>query len=604
VFLLFPALIFFLWVSTGLASQASLQAGIERVLEEEGLTGIAWSLVGENGEVSLGAAGMRDNAARTEFTIDTTFHVGSLTKSLLATGMLRLASTGAVELDSPVRRYLPNLPFDNPWAGESDVSVRHLLDHTSGLDDARLWQMFSERPGPDTLLAAAFPDSEALLRVRARPGTRFSYSNMGYTILGMIVESVTGDRYESYMDRQVLGPLGMRDSTFSFTTQEGGAADPKLAWGHVDDGTAYSAQAIFLRPAGQFTTSAGDLARFARFLMSDGVIGGQAFIDKALMRERGRPYGTEAANSGLAAGYALGLGRRDRHGVIGFCHGGNIVGFVAMMCIFPEDGKAFSYSVNTDSESADYGRIDRLFIEALAVSAAQAPPTAAPDPDLEQWHGRYILSPNRFETFSYLDTVFGAIEISDQDGSLTLTSLQQGPRTLRPVGSLVFSAGDRSTQSHVFLRGSSGEYLLSDGFRTYLKVPAAYLAAHWASVILGMAGFAWLFSAGLVNLLRRPVRIHRRTEAPAFIALLLLVTPLPFFMSQSFMALGDLTPASALLAAATLLLPLAMILTILRSWKNRLNSRLALVHGLAAVLALQWCAVLMNAGLLPLRLWI
>lgn len=599
----FSILIFVFWAAAGHASQTGLQGSIERILAEEGLAGVAWSLVDENGDVQLGSAGLRDNELQAAFTVDTTFHVGSLTKSLLATGVLRLVTTGFIELDAPVRRYLPLLPFDNPWAGESDVTVRHLLDHTSGLDDARLWQMFSERPGPNSLLVDAFPNPQKLLRIRVRPGTRFSYSNMGYTLLGMIIESVTEGRYEAYVDRQVLAPLGMRDSTFSYTAQEGAHATPALAWGHVDDGSRIAASPVFLRPAAQMTTSARDLARFASFLMSDGRIDGRTWIDSGLMKARGRPSGTEAANGGLEAGYALGLGRRDRHGVVGYCHGGNIVGFVAMLCIFPQEGKAFAYSVNSDSETANYSRIDQSLIEALGINAASPPQTAGPDAGIEQWRGWYILSPNRFQTFSYLDTVFGAISIVDRAGSLALTSLQQDPRLLRPVGGLVFSAGDRATPSHVFLKNSSGVYLLSDGFRTYRKVATAYLAAHWASVGLGLAGFAWLFFAGLLALLRHGARIFRQAVTPSFVALLLLLLPLPFFMSQSFMALGDRTPASTLLAAVTLLLPIGLAMTIQRAWKARGKSRTALVHGLAAFLALQWCAILMNAGLLPLRLW-
>jgi CubicO group peptidase (beta-lactamase class C family) len=112
----------------------------------------------------------------------------------------------------------------------------------------------------DTPLAAAFPEPEALLRIRVRPGSRFSYSNMGYTLLGMIIEAVTGERYETWLERQLLPPLSMHDSTFLFTTQEGDGADPTLAWGHVDDGSRYAASPVFLRPAGQFTTTAGDFA--------------------------------------------------------------------------------------------------------------------------------------------------------------------------------------------------------------------------------------------------------------------------------------------------------------------------------------------------------
>jgi CubicO group peptidase (beta-lactamase class C family) len=596
-------LIAVLWGSTCGAAGINLQADIELALAEEGLTGIAWSIVGEGGEVSLGAAGWRDNQTKSSFTANTRFHVGSLTKSLLATGVLRLATEGRIELDAPAARYLPDLSFDNQWAGIADVTVRHLLDHTSGLNDAQMWQMFSERPKSNTPLIAAFPEPKDQLRIRSQPGSRFSYSNMGYTLLGMMIESVVDRRYEAYLDEHVLVPLAMYDSTFAFTTQEGENADPTLAWGHVDDGSRYAASPMFLRPAGQFTTTAADLARFAKFLLSDGTVDDQPFIDKALMRSRGKTSATEAANAGLAAGYALGLGRRDRHGVVGYCHGGNIVGFVAMLCLFPAEQKAFAYSVNTDSETADYGRLESLFIDALTVTEVLPPRTGNPAPDISQWHGRYTLSPNRFQTFQYLDDMFGAIKVSAAGDSLTLASIQQGTRELRPLGDRIYSANDRETSSHVLLRGAEGEYLISDGFRTYEKASTTCLAAHWISIALGLSGLAWLFLAGIVSLARFRAKMLRRPVAPAFVSTAMLFVPIPFFMSQSFMALGDLTLASALLAAVTAFLPFGMLLTIVRARKTWQKSRSSVVHGVAAVLVLQWCVVLIAVGMLPMTIW-
>lgn len=590
-------------VSVCEVARADLTAEIETTLAEENLAGISWMLIGENGKVSLGAAGLRNNPAQSGFTVDTRFHVGSLTKSLLATGVLRLATEGVIELDAPASRYLPGLSFDNPWFATSRVTVRHLLDHTAGLNDAQMWQMFSVRPTPDTELIEAFPEPETQLRIRSRPGARFSYSNMGYTLLGMVIESVVGDRYEAYLDQNVLAPLAMHDSTFAFTAQEGESADPRLAWGHVDDGSRYAASPIFLRPAGQFTTTAADLARFGRFLLGDGWIDGRPFIDEALMRSRGRPFGTEAANSGLVAGYALGLGRRDRHGAVGYCHGGNIVGFVAMFCIFPDQQKAFAYSVNTDSETADYGRFDSLFIGALSMAKVSPPPTASPAADIAQWHGWYTLSPNRFGTFEYLDDVFGAVHVSADDDSLMLAPMQQAPRLLRPVGEYLFSAKDRITTSHVFLRGEQGDYLFSDGFRTYQKVSTAYLAAHWTSVLMGLSGLTWVVLAGLISGIRHRSALLRQPIAPSFIATVLLILPMPFFMAQPFMALGDFTLASGLLATVTLMLPVGLLMTIVRVKKMWKETRLNLLHGLAAIFVLQWCAVLAGAGLLPLRLW-
>ena len=83
----------------------------------------------------------------------------------------------------------------------------------------------------------------------------------------------------------------------------------------------------------------------------------------------------------------------------------------------------------------------------------------------------------------------------------------------------------------------------------------------------------------------------------------LLIVPAPFFLAQDFMAIGDLTPASALLAIVTLLLPIGMFATIIRVIRNRDRSGIVLAHGIAAICVLQWCVILAAAGMLPLRLW-
>ena len=593
----------FFGVSDCSAATEDLDDALERTMSEQSLTGMVWSIVRGNGETTVGSAGVSDSETADRLSPDTRVHVGSLTKTLLATGILRLATEGRIDLDERAIHYLADLfPRDAP-EGFSDITVRHLLDHTAGLSDAHMWQLFSERADPDAPLSAAFPHPSSQLQVRAQPGSRFSYSNMGYTLLGMIVESVVGERYETYLDENLLAPLGMDDSTFGFTTQAGAHVDRRLAWGHVDDGSKYVASATFLRPAAQFTTTAIDLARFARFLMSDGAIEGRPFIEEPLMRSRAVPFGTEAADAGLIAGYALGLGRRDRNGVVGYCHGGNIVGFVAMLCVFPDENKAYAYSVNTDSETADYEQLNRLFIEELDVSPARTPRRQETDADMSDWFGRYVLSPNRFQMFEYLDIVFGAIRVYEKDDDLVLTSMQRGDRVLTPVGSRLFAADDRATTSHAFFRGSNGEYLVSDGFVTFEKTSTVYLFAQWISIVLGIAGLAWIFVAGSISLARNRSGFLKRPEAPAYFASILLFAPIPFFFAQSFMALGDITVASSLLAIVTFVLPTGMLATLLLTRTTWKSVRMDLFNGAAAALALQWCVMLAIAGLLPFRLW-
>jgi len=586
------------------AAIGDIGAEIELILAEEGMAGATWFVVSPGRGITSGAAGFRDNRNRDEMETDTRVHVGSVTKAVVATGVLRLVTQGRLDLDAPIAEILPSLAVSNPWEGDVDVRIRHLLDHTSGFEDARMWQMFSERPTADTPLMGAFPNSGELLRVRTRPGSRFSYSNMGYGLLGLVIEEVTGERYERYLDANLLVPLGMHDSTFAWTTQEGPRADPRLAWGHVDDGTRYPARPIYLRPAGQFTTTAGDLGQLASFLMGDGTIDGEPFIAEELMRARGRPVGTEAAERGLGSGYSLGLARRDRHDVVGYCHTGNIVGYVAALCIYPDERKAFAYSVNTDSETADYGRIAGALVQELDLERPEIPATTKTPDGVDDWFGYFIPSPSRFHTFRYLDTLFGITEIRREGPEIVIAPMGGSTRVLRPTGRFLFSAADRRTTSHLFLRGADGEVLMTTGFLTLEKTDTGYLVALWVSLGCGIGGVAWFLFAGTAVVVRRPRQAIGNPVMAAWLAVIALFLPLPLFFLQSFMALGDPTLGAWLLAVATAFMPLGMIVTIAMIARAEHRSKVMLVHGLAATAVLQWCLVLAVFGLLPLRLWV
>lgn len=585
------------------AGEPALTASIETALTEEGLTGAAWATRLADGELVFGQAGYRDAENKLPFLADTKFHIGSVVKTLLATGILRLVSQGEINLDSPASHYLPGLSFDNRWVSESPVTVRHLLDHTSGLDDARLWQMFSTRVHADTPLIEAFTRQSGVLRVRARPGDRLSYSNMGYGLLGLIVESVTGESYEAYLDRELLGPLGMHDSSFAFITQEGEKADPRLAWGHIDDGSHYGAMPIMLRPAGQFTTTSADWMRFATFLMSDGKLDGEEFIKTGLMRARGISSTTQASHAGLEAGYALGISRLDRYSAIGLCHSGNIIGFNALMCIYPDTGQAFLISINTDSETADYKRIYRIIAATLDHATPPVPETKLPAVDAADWQGFFILQPNRFDSFRYLDTVFGFARLEWKDGSLVFDPLQGKTRQLRPTGDYFLSANDRQVNSHVLLRDESDEPLVSDGYRTYKRVNPALIYGLWLSLSLGLVGMLWFLLSGFVALKRQGLSGFLTPQGIAMIGVLGLLIPIPFFFTQSFMALGDKTTASLLLAGATILLPLSMLVTHWKIVRNKVRTKTDKLHVIAALAVLQWCGVLYYFDMLPFRLW-
>ncbi|GAB5413404.1 MAG: hypothetical protein Cons2KO_10070 [Congregibacter sp.] len=529
-------------------------------------------------------------------TATTKVQVGSVTKTLVALGVLHLVSEGQLNLDANVEQLLPELRWDNPWRAEAPVTVRHLLEHTAGLDNIRMWQFLNTNVTADTPLAAAFPQSQKqLLRIRTRPGSQYSYSNMGYAILGIVIERVTGERYEDYLARELLEPLNMHDSSFHYIAQR---QDPRLAMGYLEAGVEQSSVPMFLRPAGQFTTTADDMQLLLQFFLGDGMANGQRIIAADHLDSLGTPSTTDAYLAGLSMGHGLALATRDRHGVLGECHPGETFGFRAFVCVFREQNKAFFYAVNADSENADYERLNRYFIDQLEV-APVAEAAVVPAVGLEEYAGLYSLAPNNMAQFAWLDWMFNSVWLSvdQQRGGLLMQSLQGPERLLLPVGDGLFRAADRRQASHVFI-GPNNE-VLSYGLTSWRKASPLLLCLGWLSLIAGALGLLFIVSKGLWSLLTGRLRENRAILPPG-LCLMAFGLPTYLYTTQSFLQFGEATAANLCLAGLSALLPVTLALSLYLILRGQHVSRV----NLGAVLAsLQLCLVLLWQGVLPVVFW-
>ena len=574
---------------------------MEHVLREEALTGGVWALVRPAGDV-IGANGVSNAETGAPMTVGHRVQVGSVGKVVLAIGILRLVTQERLSLETPVADVLPQVALDNPWSATDPVRIKHLLAHTAGLDHSRFWQVFSLQPRPDTPLIASVTGDASLLRVQTRPGSRYAYSNVGYSLLGMVIESVTRQPYERYLDEEVLTPLSMHDSTFRFVTQAGTDADPRLAMGHFEDGVTQAAVPTYLRAAGQFTTTAEDMARFARFLMGNGTIDGDAFVAAGSMKALGEPQGTEAARAGLPIGHGLALAGRDRHGAYGWCHPGTTYGFVAMLCVFPDAEKAFFVGTNTDSETADYDRLNRLLIEELALARQPQAATTLPPADVAEWEGLYVPTPKAMSSLAWIDDTLNFVRVRWDGRQLRVKPMQAQERILDPVGGRLFRAPDRNGASHVLLVSPEGARVVSDGLRNYERIPTARMVLRWASMGAGLLGLAYVFLSGMLRTMLRRMSLGDPMLVP-LLGVLALAIPVPFFYAQSFLQLGDRTAASGTLAFVTATLPVALLIGLVQRARHGSRGALRIVDAVALLAALQWLAWLAIAGLVPFRLW-
>lgn len=165
--------------------------------------GYAVAVSVNNEVVWSGVGGMADVESNTPVKESTTFRIASLTKAITAVAALQLVEKGKIDLNAPIQTYLP----DYPVSKKGQITTRHLLNHTSGIRHYRPGEASTNTTSYKTLLEATkvFRDR----RLAFKPGSRYKYTSYGYTVLGAIIEEVSGQSFQAYLKENILEPSGM-----------------------------------------------------------------------------------------------------------------------------------------------------------------------------------------------------------------------------------------------------------------------------------------------------------------------------------------------------------------------------------------------------------
>jgi CubicO group peptidase (beta-lactamase class C family) len=263
---------------------------------------------------------------------DTLFLVASVTKAFTATTLMRLVAEGQVELNAPVRRYVPEFQLKDQQAADT-ITVLHLLNHTSGLD----WRVSASTGEGDDALARTVAKM-AEMELVALPGIRPSYSQAGYDLLGRLIEKVTGQTFEQAVASLVFEPLLLTHSFF----ERDDIMTRRFVVGHNpgEDGTLSIARpwrhARGENPGGGIATSVADLLSFARFHLGDGrAASGARVLPTPVLQQMQEPTAKLQAST---LGDAIGLGwfLRDVNGVRTVGHAGSANGQFAELLLVPE----------------------------------------------------------------------------------------------------------------------------------------------------------------------------------------------------------------------------------------------------------------------------
>ena len=310
--------------------------------------GVAVGLI-HDGREHLAGFGVTSVENPLPVTADTLFQIGSTTKTITGTIVMRLVEQGLIDLDAPVRGYLPDLSLQDK-AAEATVTMRHLLTHMGGW----LGDFFRETGSGDDALARYVAEMAGLPQV-VPSGAVWSYNNAGFGLAGRVIEVVTGQPYEAVAQAMVLDPLGM-DNSYFFPAD---VISRRFAVGHrvdAQDGVVVERPWALARSAhavGGLCSSARDQMRYARFHLGDGVAAnGQRLLSAETMAAMQSPCC--AANLGRQMGLSWILkemaaqGATERAGEHVVMHGGATNGQLSAFLMVPARGFALTVLTNAD----------------------------------------------------------------------------------------------------------------------------------------------------------------------------------------------------------------------------------------------------------------
>ncbi|HEX8150429.1 MAG TPA: serine hydrolase domain-containing protein [Pyrinomonadaceae bacterium] len=351
---------------------ARLDEYVGRHMREAGAPGMTLALADRGGAVRVSSYGLADTKTAAPVKPETLFEVGSISKSFAAVALLQMLDEGRVDLHRPVVEYLPWLKLEQRHGA---VTAHHLLSHTSGLPGAPL-----------------LPESVAVgLETFFKPGEKFVYSNIGYLLLGLLVEALDRRPFADALAARVLKPLGMNNSSPLISH----SLRPRMAVGYSPEfedrpfplrgRLAEAAWVEVDTAAGGVASTSADMVAYMRMLLNRGAGGGRRLISENSFGLLTKPV-VKAPFRGEEASYAYGLWvSQNEEGATHLRHTGGMVAFSSSLDVDLTNGVAAFASVNASLSGYRPVAVTKYALELLNAERAgrelPAPPAPPPPPD-------------------------------------------------------------------------------------------------------------------------------------------------------------------------------------------------------------------------------
>ncbi|WP_344779186.1 serine hydrolase domain-containing protein, partial [Microbacterium marinilacus] len=488
-------------------------------LEREGIVGATVSVV-LDGEIvaerGYGYAEVGDDETDPR-PVDgsTLFRIGSISKVVTATAVMQLVEQGSLDLDDPIQDHLD---FDLPVSFETPVTVRHLLTHSAGFED-ELAGLITSPDSPTVSLrdAVSIDPPEQIFE----PGTTPAYSNYSNGLAGYIVERVSGEPFEQYVEEHVFEPAGM--DTASVTQPLAAEDQQRMSAGYRFAGSdPVPFEVVSPAPAGAVSATSSDMARF---MLAQLGAGDRPLLEEASLERMHAPALDSDDLGGLAAGPRMTLGffedARGGHRVLS--HAGDLTAFHAQLELYPDDGAGIFISLNSsgvrdDSSTAVRELVAAGFADRYLPADGEETPAALPEAadHAAAIAGTYQLSRRGESTFIRAFFIASAVAVTDRgEGVVSVSAITDAagqPVDLVEVEPWVWRevGGDRVVAADV----RDGEVVavgLSPAF-TLQPMPAHRAAFPLVALASALIIVAFLAALPIAALARRVSRGRRASS--------------------------------------------------------------------------------------------
>ncbi len=389
-----------------------LQSAIEKVLEETQTPAVGLALINGDSAVwitGLGKANVEKDVDANEKTI---FRIGSTSKMYVSLAILRLQEEGRVSLKDKVRDLVPEIEFENPWAETSPILVENLLEHTTGWDDFHPTEYAYNEP--EKSLKEGLDYHPHSRKSRWVPGTRMSYCNSGPPVAAYIVEKITGQNFEDYIQENFFGPMGMENMTY-FETDDYKKYGATL----YIEGEPQDYLDIIMRPSGSINASPKDMAKMVRFFINRGQVDSLQIVSEKSLKRMETPNTGLGAKAGLEYGYGLTNYSSPYKSFVYRTHNGGISGGLTEFSYLSGHNVGYAFMINSGNGEA-LKRISDLVrdYQTKHLKSKEANMNSQSKTKEIDISGYYVSISPRNQMFYFFESIFNVQQIWQKEDSL------------------------------------------------------------------------------------------------------------------------------------------------------------------------------------------